>query len=48
MAESVLASLKNERIKKRIDRPRDVATAEIYHYSEMFSIAPVDTAVLAV
>jgi putative transposase len=48
VAESVLTSLKNERIKKRIDRPRDIATAEIYDYSEMFSVAPVDTAVLAV
>ena len=36
VAESVLTSLKNERIKKCIDRPRDIATAEIYHYSEMF------------
>ncbi len=48
MAESVLTSLQKERIKKRIDRPRDIATAEIYDYIEMFSVAPVDTATLAV
>ena len=36
VAESFFSSLKKERIKKRIYRTRDMATAEIYDYIEMF------------
>ncbi len=36
MAESFFSSLKKERIKKRIYATRDLATAEIYDYIEMF------------
>ena len=36
MAESFFSSLKKERIKKRIYKTRDMATAEIYDYIEMF------------
>lgn len=36
MAESFLSRLKNERIKKRIYATRDLATAEIAEYIELF------------
>jgi putative transposase len=36
VAESFFSSLKKERIKKRIYTTRDIATAEIYDYIEMF------------
>lgn len=36
VAESFFSSLKKERIKKRIYKTRDMATAEIYDYIEMF------------
>ena len=34
VAESFFSSLKKERIKKRIDKTRDMATAEIYDLIE--------------
>lgn len=36
VAESFFSSLKKERIKKRIYKTREMATAEIYNYIEMF------------
>ena len=36
VAESFFSSLKKERIKKRIDKTREIANAEIYDYIEMF------------
>jgi putative transposase len=36
VAESFVSSVKKERIKKRIDKTRDIANAEIYEYIEMF------------
>ena len=36
MAESFFSSLKKERIKKRIDKTRDLARADIFDYIETF------------
>ena len=36
VAESVFSSLKMERMKKRIDKPRDLARADIFEHLEMF------------
>lgn len=36
VAKSFFRSLKKERIKKRIDKTREMANAEIYEYIEMF------------
>lgn len=36
MAESFLSSMKKGRIKKRIDKTREIANAEIDEYIEMF------------
>jgi len=36
VAESFFCSLKKEQIKKRIDTTREIATAEIYEYIELF------------
>lgn len=36
VAESFCSSLEKEEIKKRIDTTREIATAEIYQYIELF------------
>lgn len=45
VAESFLSSLTKEQIKKRIYTTREIATAEIYEYIEMFYNRTGDTAI---
>jgi putative transposase len=45
VAESFFSSLKKERIKKRIYKNREVATAEISDYINTFTIEPAVTVI---